>query len=380
MRGLIQKRGTESWRVRAYLGRDADGAKRYVSKTVRGPRRDAEQVLSRLLVEVDEGRHAAAAPMTFGELLDRWLANKKLVVEATTWTNYDWVARTYLRPALADRKVASMRPMEIDRLYAALSDRGLSPRTVRICHTVIRQSLEQARRWGLISRSPAVDATPPRQVRREVTPPTVDQVRALIDTARADDPEFAAYLWVLAATGCRRGEACALRWSDIDLEAGELRIRRSIAHAEGRVYEKATKTHQSRRLALDPTTVDELRMHRRRMRERALVLGVALAADAHAFSDPEGSPWRPDVCTNRFDRLRRRLGLSTVRLHDLRHFVATVLGDGGVPIATISTRLGHRDIATTLNIYTHALPATDQSAAAYLGSVLAPGSAAVRRR
>jgi integrase len=317
--------------------------------------------------------------MTFGELLDRWLAKKKLAVELTTWSSYDWMARTYLRPALGERKVASLRPIEIDALYADLSDRGLSPRTVRICHTVIRQSLEQARRWGLIARSPAVDASPPRQVRREVTPPTVDQVRALIDAARADDPGFATYLWVLAATGCRRGEACALRWSDLDLDAGEVRIRRSIAHAGGRVYEKATKTHQSRRLALDLATVDELRTHRRRMRERALALGVALALDAYVFSDPEGSPWRPDVCTNRFGRLRESLGLSSVRLHDLRHFVASVLGDGGLPIATISTRLGHRDIATTLNIYTHAMPATDQSAAAYLGSVLAPGSAAVRR-
>lgn len=68
--------------------------------------------------------------------------------------------------------------------------------------------------------------------------------------------------------------------------------------------------------------------------------------------------------------------MHTVRLHDLRHFVATVLGDGGVPIATISSRLGHRDTATTLNIYTHALPATDQHAAAYLGSLLSPGPVA----
>ena len=107
------------------------------------------------------------------------------------------------------------------------------------------------------------------------------------------------------------------------------------------------------------------------MRERALALGVPLADDAYVFADVEGRPWRPDVCTNRFGRLRDRLGLDRVRLHDLRHFVATVLGDGGMPIATISSRLGHRDIATTLNIYTHAIPATDQHAAAYLGNLLA---------
>jgi integrase len=379
MRGLIEKRGAQSWRLRVHVGRDAGGVKRYVTRTIRGTRRQAEQELSRLLVEVDEGRHAPSAPMTFGELLDRWLVVKRQAVEPTTMSSYEWVARTYLRPALGDRKVASLRPMELDDLYSGLSARGLSPRTVRICHTVVRQSLERGRRWGLIARSPAVDATPPRQVRKEVAPPTLDQVRQLIDAARDDDPEFGTYLWLLAATGCRRGEACALRWSDVELEQGELRIRRSIASVDGRTYEKSTKTHQSRRLALDPATLDELRAHRLRMRERCLALGSSLASDAFVFSDLEGRPWRPDVCTNRFGRLRQRLDLTSVRLHDFRHFVATVLGNGGVPIATISSRLGHRDTATTLNIYTHALPATDQLAAAYLGSLLARESDVVRQ-
>jgi hypothetical protein len=103
MRGLIQKRGSESWRIRAYVGRDAHGTKRYVSKTVRGTRKDAEQDLSRLLVELDEGRHAAAAPMTFGQLLDRWLAVKKQAVEPTTLSSYEWVARTYLGTIIGTR-------------------------------------------------------------------------------------------------------------------------------------------------------------------------------------------------------------------------------------------------------------------------------------
>jgi integrase len=84
-------------------------------------------------------------------------------------------------------------------------------------------------------------------------------------------------------------------------------------------------------------------------------LGARLADDAALFADVAGRPWRPDVFTNRFARLRDGLGLQRVRLHDLRHFVATELGDGGVPIATISKRLGHRDVSTTLNIYTHVL-------------------------
>jgi integrase len=372
VRGHVQQRGPGTWRIKAYIGRDEGGRKRYLHQTVKGTKRDAERELSRLIVEIDEGRHAAAAPMKVDELLDRWLAVKEPNVEPSTIKNYQWLTTAYLRPALGSRKLAALRPMELDQLYSDLHARGLSPRTVRMCHTIMRQSLEQARRWGLIARSPAVDATPPRQKRHQVTPPTVPEVQLLLEAARRDDPQFATYLWVLAATGCRRGEGCALRWNDIDLDRGDVIIRRSIAMDGSTPYEKGTKTHQARRISLDPSTVDVLRDHRRRMRERYLAAGTHLPVDHPVFADRAGQAWRPDVCTNRFGRLRKSVGLDSVRLHDLRHFVATMLGDGGMPIATISSRLGHRDTATTLNIYTHAIPATDQHAAAYMGNLLSP--------
>lgn len=187
MRGTIQKRGTKSWRVKAYLGRDDTGRKRYVQRTVHGTRRDAERDLTRLLVEVDEGRFVASPTMTVDQLLDRWLAVKRQAVEDSTMTSYEWISRKYLRPALGARTISSLRPVDLDMLYAELSGRGLSPRTVRICHTVLRQSLEQARGWGFIARSPAVNATPPPQRRDEVIPPTVDQVLSILDAAHAED-------------------------------------------------------------------------------------------------------------------------------------------------------------------------------------------------
>jgi integrase len=378
MRGHLQHRGGDAWRIKVYLGRSPDGRRRYLERTVRGTRRDAEREAARVVVEVDEGRHAAAAPMTFGELLDRWLEVKRASVAPRTIESYEWIATKYLRPRLGDRKLASLRTMDLDELYAELHASGLSARTVRICHTVVRQALEQARRWGLIARSPAVDATPPRSIRAEVVPPTVDEVVQLLDAAYESDPAFGVFLWVKSATGCRRGEMCALRWSDVDLGRPELSIRRAITQVGRELIEKDTKTHQSRRVALDEATVGLLRQHRLRQREEALALGARLAADALLFATPEGGPWRPDVCTNRFGRLRASLGLDRVRLHDLRHFVASVLIDGGIPISTVSTRIGHSQMSTTLNLYTHAIPATDQAAAAYLGTLLA-GSGVSRK-
>jgi len=251
MRGHLQHRGGDAWRIKVYLGRSADGRRRYLERTARGTRRDAEREMARLVVEVDDGRHAAAAPMTFGELLDRWLEVKRASVAPRTIESYEWIAAKYLRPRLGDRKLASLRTIDLDAVYAELHASGLSVRTVRICHTVVRQSLEQARRWGLIARSPAVDATPPRSIRTEVTPPTVDEVVQLLDAAYEDDPAFGTFLWVKAATGCRRGEMCALRWSDVDLDRPELSIRRAITQVGRELVEKDTKTHQS---AVSPST------------------------------------------------------------------------------------------------------------------------------
>ena len=371
MRGHLQQRGADSWRLKVFLGRSPDGKKRYLERTVRGTRREADQELARMVVEAGEGRWTPSAPMTMAELLERWLKLKATTVEQSTVSNYEWIARQYVVPAFGDRKVAGIRTMELDEFYARLrlsggvESRPLSGRTVRICHTVMRQSLDQARKWGVIARNPARDATPPSAGHSEVSPPSVLQVRDLLAAAFDEEPAFGVYLWLLATTGCRRGEGCALRWKDVLWDTGELLIRRNIAHVGRDIVEKSTKTHQSRRVAIDASTLDLLRQHQLRCWELALRVGVRLDDDAFLFSEePDfATPWRPDVCTNRFGRLRATLGLESVRLHDLRHFTATELGQSGTPVATISARLGHRDKATTLNIYSHTLPATDALAA-----------------
>jgi integrase len=365
--------------VSVYIGRDSrTGRKRYAQRTVHGTKKEAEKELARLVTEVDEGRHSASAAGTFGNLLDRWLETKAQSVDPATISNYRWVSEKYIRPGLGRSRLASLKAADIDAFYVRLAaqpgDRGkkLSPRTIRICHSVIRQALDQARKWGLITRNPALDASPPRSRHHEIHPPSVEQVLTLLSAAKEYDEDFATYLRVLAATGCRRSEALALRWNSIDWKKSELAIAHALTMVDSAVVEKDTKTHQGRRVILDPGTLRDLAQHRERAQARASACGTPVSEKAYVFtSDADGrQPWRPDVATNRFGRLCKSAGISGVRLHDLRHYVATNLGAAGTPIATISARLGHRDRATTLNIYQHALPAQDHDAAELLGALL----------
>lgn len=160
-----------------------------------------------------------------------------------------------------------------------------------------------------------------------------------------------------------------MRWKEIDLDTARMRIGRGIVDSVDGFVEKDTKTHAVRTVALDATSLDILREHLARSTERASVCGAELSDKAFVFaSEVDGSqPWRPDTTTRSFRRLCKQAGLPDVRLHDLRHYVATRLLASGVDVRTVAGRLGHRNAATTLNVYSHFLPEADREAADVLG-------------
>jgi integrase len=169
-------------------------------------------------------------------------------------------------------------------------------------------------------------------------------------------------------TGFRRGELCAIRWHHLDLGAGVLALERSIGQRSGRTWEKDTKTHQHRRIALDPETLSLLGEHRHRCEERAAALGLALTDDAFVFSlAVDGSVHlKPDSVSQRYARLARRLGISTT-IHKLRHYSATELISAGVDVRTVAGRLGHGGGGTTtLKVYAAWVSESDQRAATSL--------------
>jgi integrase len=155
-----------------------------------------------------------------------------------------------------------------------------------------------------------------------------------------------------------------LRWSKLDFKSGKVRFDRSIGE-DGGAYEKDTKNHQHRLVTLSPQALNVLRQHRATMAERALAGGVGLPEDAFVFSSAaDGSVhWWPSNLDTSFRRMCRRAGIpDTVKLHGLRHTQVTQLLDAGVPVRTVSGRVGHRNSSTTTNIYSHWVPESDERA------------------
>ena len=184
------------------------------------------------------------------------------------------------------------------------------------------------------------------------------------------DPDWGTLVWVAIVTGVRRGELCALRWRDVDLSTGVLSVSRSIGQRNSETWEKDTKDHQHRRIAVDEETVGILAEYRRRLDGRCAVLGVRPPADAHVFSlAPDNSTYmRPNSVSERYSDLADRLGIAT-SLHKLRHYSATELIAAGVDIRTVAGRLGHAGGGTTtLRVYAAWVSESDQRAAANLGA------------
>ena len=239
-------------------------------------------------------------------------------------------------------------------------------------HALLHASLGRAVKWGLIATNPADRASPPPTRRAQVSAPAVDDVVTLMDAAAGrGDTVLATAIALAAVTGMRRGELCALRWSDVDLELGQLRVSRSLTVSPGRLHMGETKTHQVRDIALDEAAVDLLAERRLEQEKYAQTVGVELVPDPYVLSrDADSSqPCLPDGLGRGYWRLTHGLGIQT-RFHDLRHFSATQLIGAGIDVRTVAGWLGHGDASTTLRVYSHVLAERDRAAAGHLGGLV----------
>lgn len=379
MKGSMRQRGS-AWELRVYLGADpVSGKPRYVTKTVQGGKREAQKVLNELVVAAERGT-IAKTRTTVGELLDAWLELSSADFSPKTVRETSGMIERYLRPALGDVPVNKLTAATLDRFYRSMLDGGghdgrpLSPGTIRRVHGILRRALTQGVRWGWLGVNPATSASPPRVPAPSINPPTPTELARLQASIEDDDPEFATFVRLSAITGARRSEMLGLRWTDVDLERSVLTISRGLVMGPDGLVEKDTKTHQVRRVALDAATVESLRAHRKVVEQRAARFAGHVDADAFVFaSDVCGRiPWFPDSASRRFRQACQRIDLHGVRLHDLRHYVATRLLAAGVDVRTVSGRLGHRNAATTLNVYAHFVPETDQEAAEVLARLISP--------
>jgi len=374
MRGYVyqQKRQAKGcWTVVLDLPRDPiTGKRRQKSLTIKGTKKDAKRHLRELLHQLDTGGFVEPINSTLAEYLEQWLRDYAAINTAPrTYERYAEFVRHHLTPGLGSITLVNLQPHHIQAYYsnALLTGRrdgkgGLSARTVHHIHRVLFEAIKYGVKHNMIGRNVAEAVDPPRPTFREMTTADADGVNRLLQAVQ--DSYYHPLLFTAIYTGLRRSELLGLRWKNVDLDMATLSVTDTLHHMkDGRFIIRQPKSRHSRRnIALSPALAILLREHKAKQAEIKDSLGLELQDNDLLFSNPDGSPLRPNSISHGFRKIAARVGLPDLRFHDLRHTHATLLLKQGVHPKIVSERLGHSSIAITLDTYSHVMPGLQEEA------------------
>jgi integrase len=374
MKGCIIERNG-SLRLKVSLGKNAQTGK-YESyyETFHGNITEARKRLRQVLTELDKGVFTKPGKTTVADYLNIWLQDCcKPSLSPHTLQLYSYICRIHLIPAIGKITLTELKPQHLQKLYSEKLSSVLSARTVQICHVAIHKALKNEVRTNLLSRNVADAVDKPKIQRPEMHPMTESDLSRFLEAAKQGD--YYALFYTYLFTGMRRSELLAVRWCDVDLLGMQISVSRTMQYLNGvenHVTFKEPKSKKSRRLiALSPSTVFVLEEHGKaqdRMRE-SLQLQPITENDL-VFSHWDGSPLLPDSITHAWVKLVRKCGLRGIRLHDARHTHATIMLKQGVHPKIVQERLGHANISTTLDTYSHVSPGLQEAAAKGFDDIL----------
>lgn len=362
--GTAFKRADGRYTVRV-MYKDTDGRTRYkeFTRETQGSALTAAREFRRKLAT---GERLFTARQTLAQFLDNaWLPANETRRPGTRM-NYSYNARR-ISKVIGHVPLGELNGQHVQYLVNQLS-KQYAPRTVQRARDVLRNALNDAIRWGLISKNATAGVKLPtvEKYRPQILTPA--QVRQFL-TANADDRLEAIYR--LGLLGLRRGEALGLRWKDLDLAAGTLTVAVSLQYIDKRLVLVPPKTPESRRTLHLPASVQAaLERHRRRQERERQFAGGRWQDHGLVFCTTVGTPIAPRNLLRSLRDALERAGLPRMRFHDLRHSCATMLAAEGVPPKTAQKILGHSDVRTTLAIYTHVLEDDEKAAAAVLDRLL----------
>jgi integrase len=383
MRGHVRERSPGHWAIVIDVRDPATGKRRRKWHSFRGTKRQAQDERTRLLAELNSGSYVEPSKATFAQFLDRWLDDVRSRVTPKTHERYAQICHKNIGPLLGAITLGKLKPEQISEAYAKSlttgrrkGDGGLSPRTVRQMHAIVKSSLAQAVIWGILARNPAAVVKGPKPGHVVMQTYDLDQTAEMIEAARGDRVFMPAMLAVLC--GMRRGEVAALRWRNVDLAAAQLAVTESAEQTKAGVRYKGPKSGRGRTVALPASLVAELRAHRVAQAQELLLVGRRLDDDDFVIAQPNGSPLRPHSIGQEWVRfLQAHPHLPRIRFHDLRHAHDTHLLASGVHPKVASERLGHSKVGITLDLYSHVLPNMQADAAAIVDGAL---TAALNKR
>ena len=370
--GSIRKRKDGRWEGRYTAGHDPETGKTIYKNVLGKTQTEVKEKLKRAIEDSAKLDMSKVGQYTVGQWMDVWFENyAKIKVRPSSHQTYRGYIENHIKPNIGSIPLNKLTSLELQKLYKKLlgngrverieskkQPKGLSAKTVRNINQIICSALNLAIEQKLLLTNPADACALPKLEHREMKTLPVEQLASFLREAK-ESGVFEMY-YIELATGLRRGELLGLKWSDIDLEHGSLRVQRQIARIDGEIVEAPLKTKNAyRTLPLSADAIDVLKTQKKKC-----------GNSQYVFPSPTGGPISPDSVLHMLHRVLKRAGLPKVRFHDLRHTFATLALQNGVDIKTVSGMLGHFSAGFTLDTYAHVTTAAQKEAANTMGGVL----------
>jgi integrase len=321
-----------------------------------------QEKLRQVSSEIADGSPVEAQKLTLAEFLDRWLNTISQNVAPGTHARYKSTVKHQIKPYIGGVRLSKIEPIHVEQLYIKLKDKECSPRSIQLAGVTLVAALQHAVDLRLLSHNPARGIRKPMVPKAEMKVWDPVNISAFLKAA-ISDRLYAMYVLALSA-GLRQGELFALRWSDIDFQAGSVTVQRSLEELAGRVRVKETKTGKGRRIDLPAFAMTALAEHRATMLAEGNIT-------APVFCTVTGGWLRKgNVYRRSFIPLVNNAKVPRIRFHDMRHSHATLLLSAGENVKVVSERLGHASIKITLDTYAHVLPSMQKAAADKLQRLL----------
>ena len=371
--GNIRKRKDGRWEGRYTAGHDPATGKPIYKNVLGKTQAEVKEKLKRAIEETRGLDIVKAGQYTLGQWMDVWFENyAKLKVRPSSHQTYKGYINNHIKPYVGSIPLSKLTSLDLQKLYKMLltegridrieaknQPKGLSAKTVRNINQIISSALNLAKEQKLLASNPADACALPKVEHREMKTLPVEQLTSFLREAK-ETGVYEMY-YIELATGLRRGELLGLKWQDIDLVNGTIRVQRQVARIDGEIVEAPLKTKNSyRNVSIGPDAIEVLKEQKKKVGDSEYV-----------FPSPNGGPISPDSVLNMLRRVLERAGLPKIRFHDLRHTFATLALQNGVDIKTVSGMLGHFSAGFTLDTYAHVTTSAQREAANTMGTVLA---------
>ena len=315
-------------------------------------RRQAERERDKLILELERKGGSLTSGITVQEFMDTFIDYKEEsgTIEASTVRGYRYEAKLIKR-YIGNEKLAGVTIATVNSWMADMTKDGYAPKSVAKPFRLLKQAMKWAVAQDLISKNPCDFCKPPKRVKTPINALNRDDRTRMMRLARAAQPEPIAMAIELAlTTGMRRGEICALRWSDLN-DDGSITVSHALGNGEGGFYVKEPKTSSSARtIPLTARTFQALKQMRMESQRHMAEYGFVGDPYILGTQEPESRPYNPTMLGKDFAAFCKMNGFRCT-FHDLRHTFATMMIAGGTDVRTVASYLGHSSVSMTLNIY-----------------------------